>query len=332
MSKRDVIHDANRLDCQKHMISRVRAVVASIFLLAVGAGLATHSGWGVYSAFGIDQIALICPVGSLETLVTGHISGWHVLVGLVLAIIATIVFGKAFCAWLCPMPWVQRLLHGKEKQDQKQVAGAQIDARVGNQQKCKKSSESLHTKMKTEDTAVSSVQTSSCMICKSCKSAPPLNPIGGHRDGSFIDSRHVILAGSLITTAIFGFPVFCLVCPVGLSVATFIALWHLFQFNETTLGLLIFPAIVILEVIFLKRWCHVFCPIGALLSLISRANKTFRPQVDAELCMRNDGVNCSACVDVCPERVDPHTLRIPECTKCGRCIEACPRSAIRMAH
>ena len=42
----------------------------------------------------------------------------------------------------------------------------------------------------------------------------------------------MVLAGALASSAAFGFPVFCLICPVGLTFALVIALWRLAEFNE----------------------------------------------------------------------------------------------------
>lgn len=277
-------------------IGKWRGWAAFLFFALVGVGLALHTGTGTYSSFGIDQIAAICPVGALETLVTGQAPTWHLLVGLIIAIVAVLLFGKAFCAWLCPTPWIQKALRKKKK------------------------------------SAGDGSGTSACSTaaCSSCTGECALAPKGGKRDGLHVDSRHAILGGALISTALFGFPVFCLVCPVGLSIATFIAVWHLFQFNETTWGLVVFPVVVIAEVLLLRGWCRNFCPISALMSLVSAGNKTFRPHVDADKCLRSKGVDCGECVDVCPESLDPHSLKIPECTKCGKCVEHCPEQAISM--
>ena len=146
------------------------------------------------------------------------------------------------------------------------------------------------------------------------------------------DSRHVILGGSLLSAAVFGFPVFCLICPVGLSVATFIALWRLLQFSEATLSLVVFPVILVAEIVLLRKWCHRFCPLGALLGLMARLNRTFRPTVAAESCLHCSGASCSRCADVCPEGIDLHhpeaSVSLAECTKCGECRDACPAHAI----
>ena len=137
---------------------------------------------------------------------------------------------------------------------------------------------------------------------------------------------------SVPTTAAFGFPVFCLICPVGLTVATFVALWRVFQFSEVTLSLLVFPLILVLEVVLLRKWCHRFCPLGALLGLISRLNRTFRPAVAEDACLQCAGGTCSRCAEVCPEGIDLHhpaeSVSLAECTKCGECKDVCPAHAI----
>ena len=145
-----------------------------------------------------------------------------------------------------------------------------------------------------------------------------------------LDSRHAVLVGTLASAAVFGFPVFCLICPVGLTFATIIGLWNLVQFNEPSWALIIFPIILVAEVTVLRKWCSKICPISALVSLLSNLNVTLRPRVKADVCLRSRGVDCHACVDVCPEQLDPHSKRIPECSKCGKCVEACPAKAINI--
>ena len=170
---------------------------------------------------------------------------------------------------------------------------------------------------------------SACAACSGASACvKALAPVGGKRDGLQLDSRHAVLVGTLASAAVFGFPVFCLICPVGLTFATIIGLWSLVQFNEPSWALVIFPIILILEVTVLRKWCSKICPISALVGLLSNLNVTLRPRVKADACLRSRGVDCHACVDACPEQLDPHSKRIPECSKCGKCVEACPAKAI----
>lgn len=148
-----------------------------------------------------------------------------------------------------------------------------------------------------------------------------------------IDSRHYVLGSALISAAVFGFPVFCLVCPLGLTFAILIGIWRLLQFNEPTWTLLVFPAVLILELVVLRRWCRKICPLGALVSLFSSLNRFVRPQVNESACLRTaKGVNCNKCRKACFEAIDLHHLKesrpLSECTKCRECADACPMHAI----
>ena len=98
------------------------------------------------------------------------------------------------------------------------------------------------------------------------------------------DSRHIILGGTLLSAAIFGFPVFCLVCPVGLSFAMVFLLIALFGGGDVTWSVLIIPALIAAEVIFFRKWCSHLCPLSSFMSLIGRANRTFQPAIDDAKC------------------------------------------------
>ena len=297
----------NKVPHARFPFPKARALVFAAFVAFVVAGLAFRIGAGTPSAFGIDAIAAVCPLGALETMAGAKDVMLHPLLLLIAVVAIIVLVGKAFCAWLCPVPWLQKLVRPKpsRKSAEPSAGDSSCDATCG------------------------SSCGSSCAAEGACPSCA-LAPVGGKRDGFRLDTRHATLLGALGTTAVFGFPVFCLVCPVGLTFATLIGLWHLFQFNETSWGLILFPAILAIEVLVLRKWCVNICPISALVSLISNANRTLRPRVDRAACLRERGIDCRACVDACPEQVDPHSAHIPECSKCGACIASCPAQAIRL--
>ncbi len=275
-------------------ISRIRGWV--VFALVVGLttlSLAFNTGTGTLSALGVGHVAALCPVGALESFLGARQLTLHGVFCLGVTVLVTLAVGKAFCAWACPVPWLRRFFRLGSKQDCAVADEAPSKPAIANAQHI------------------------------------PLPPVGGKRDGYRIDGRHVVLGGALASSLAFGFPVFCLVCPVGLSFATLIALWRLVGLNETTWDLVVFSAILLAEVVLLRKWCTRLCPISALLSLISRANRTLRPHV-GEACLRAHGKDCRACVQACPEQLDPHTKRIPECSKCNACAEACPAQAISL--
>lgn len=271
-----------------------RALAATGVLGLVGVGLAVHTGTGTPSAWGIADIAAICPLGAIEAAVASKTIVPPLFVGLAIAVLLVVLVGRAFCAWGCPVPLLRRLFgvkeprYGKDAQSSKRASGAAREA---------------------SDATLPAAER-----------------------GGVNDSRNWVLGATVLTTAAFGFPVFCLICPVGLTVATFIALWRVFQFSEVTLSLVVFPLILLVEVLLLRKWCHRFCPLGALMGLVARLNKTFRPTVNTAVCLRHEGATCSHCAEVCPEGIDFHQAEVSaplsECTKCGECAVSCPAHAI----
>ena len=139
-----------------------------------------------------------------------------------------------------------------------------------------------------------------------------------------------ILGGTLLTSAVFGIPLFCLICPIGLFFAFILGVWHLLTGTDAAWLTLAAPMVILVEWVFFKRWCSSFCPIGALISLLSRLNKTFRPTVNPARCLSHQGKDCRVCQTMCPEGLnllDP-AVDLSRCLKCRRCAEHCPNDAI----
>lgn len=252
-----------------------RLLVCLGFIAITCVGLAFHTGFGSPSMLGINQIATLCPLGAIEVAIASKTIVPVGVLALALIVALILVFGKAFCAWGCPMSLLKRIFGLKQKPEDKAPAPER---------------------------------------------------------GGANDSRMWVLGGAVITTAAFGFPVFCLVCPIGLTFGTLVVLWRAIQFGETTWSLIVFPAILIIEVVVLRRWCHTLCPMAALMSLIARGNKTFKATINNSSCIQERGGSCGKCADACPEGIDlhegaPSTPRF-ECIKCGECSHACPVQAI----
>ena len=72
------------------------------------------------------------------------------------------------------------------------------------------------------------------------------------------------------------------------------------------------------------------------MSLIAKANKTFKPTIDDAKCLETaKGAKCGRCGRACEEGIDPRHPQLSEaawseCTKCRSCVDACPTHAITM--
>ncbi|MDR2721388.1 MAG: 4Fe-4S binding protein [Coriobacteriaceae bacterium] len=149
-----------------------------------------------------------------------------------------------------------------------------------------------------------------------------------------LDTRLLTLVGVLGASLFAGFPVFCLVCPLGLTFALIAGIVYLIT-GGASLGLtfLFIPVFLVLELLFFRRWCSKICPLGALYALISRGNRFFRPHIDAEACLSLSGrTECSHCYQVCKEHIDIRatqtTKTLADCSKCRDCSDVCPVHAV----
>ncbi len=165
------------------------------------------------------------------------------------------------------------------------------------------------------------------------RSKPIRNAATNGSSGSSYSS-FAILGGVLLASYLFGFPVFCLFCPIGLCFGAIYAGIKFFSLDSVGLELVLFPVLLGLELWGLKSWCRSICPLGALLSIFGNLNRFFVPSIRPEKCLTSKGVNCRACVQACPEGIDLAKIRsrfsINSCTKCLECYGKCPKGAVEL--
>ena len=307
--------------------SKLRTLVFLAFVVLVAVGYLTNIGIGNMSALGWDAWSVICPLGYLESLLAGKVFIPRALISFVLVVAAIVFLGRVFCAWVCPMPFLQRWMPGLARKK----AAAQAKKSPGAQPRGEAEGDEEILAAASEDLAS---QGSDAAMQAAADDAPALARADGKPNRFALDSRIGVLAGALASAAIFGFPLFCLICPVGLTFATVFLVMRLVAFGEATWTVVVVPLLLLAEVLFARKWCHKFCPLGALIALVSGANKTLRPTIDDAKCIHSaEGKACFSCSKVCPEKLD---IRRPEksqrslnnCTKCRECAAACPGHAI----
>lgn len=289
---------------------KLPTVIAAAVFVVLALSLVLGVCLGTVSGVGWDTFSAICPLGALATMIAGKTFIPRAVVSLVLSLALFLVAGRVFCGYVCPVPLlgkVRGLLANRKKADKaarqrseelREIAQQEMSRSVG----CEKG-------------------------CASC---------GAHGRRAGLDTRHAVLLAALGTTAIFGFPVFCLICPIGLTFATVLVVWRLFAFGDVTVSVLVIPLVLIIELVFLRKWCSRFCPLAGLMTLFSRFSKTFVPTIDDGKCLEtNTGKPCSKCAEACDAGINLRHLQrgdrtLADCTRCRACVAACPARAVSM--
>lgn len=148
-------------------------------------------------------------------------------------------------------------------------------------------------------------------------------------------TTYIVLGVALLASFLVKFPVFCLVCPVGLFFGFGYAVFRLSTLYQPGWELIIFPAILILEVFILRSWCASFCPLGAMFKIMGqlglKAKLGIRPTINQTTCLQSQGHNCHVCHNSCGENLDMPLYKkddYADCTLCLECYQDCPTDAI----
>ncbi len=297
------------------------AVIAGLFIL-MAVGIIVGAQTGTLCGFGLDSIAILCPVGALLTMISAGKIIPRALLSLIIILVLVFFVGRAFCAWMCPTTlWNKiRAFFAPKKKAEAALKEKEAENRAIGQAEIDRAMAEVKAQM------ASACGESGCAGCSSSCAAKR----------KAFDSRHAVLGGAILSAAIFGFPVFCLVCPVGLSFATIVLLLGLFGLGNLNWGIIFAPAILILELTVLRKWCSRWCPISALMNLVSRFSKTTLPEIDNSVCLESSkGVACSKCATVCQYDINLRhpefgELPVTDCTRCGDCVKTCPVQAIKI--
>jgi ferredoxin-type protein NapH len=281
----------------------VRIVTASLVILVVVLGVVGEPRYGAICSLGAWRISLTCPLGFLERCLASRDLLPQLWLSVALVVLFVILLGRFFCAWLCPTVLLRDVFRGQgglnAERNRRDEKGAAIPLRA-------------HS------------------------SANPGGALELSPKGTIWASysRYAILGGTLLSSFLFGFPVFCVVCPIGLFFGSLFAVIRLFSPQSLSLELVLFPVLLGLELWVLKSWCRSICPLGALFGIIGSLNHFLLPTVRKDKCLTSQGINCRVCKRVCPEGIDlvniSSNFSVKDCTKCLECYEKCPAKAIRI--
>lgn len=304
--------------------SKIRTIVAAIAFTVLALGLILGIQTGTLSGFGWDTISALCPLGAFTTMLATKTLVPRAIISIVLMAILVLIVGRAFCGWICPIPLAKKVGQFFSSAKKKKEKTAARTEQIRTAAKLDMAENGTAVPALTEEELASLRH--DCTACGACKTQ--------HKK---LDSRHYVLGGALLSTAIFGFPVFCLICPVGLTFATVLLFWRLFTAGDVTLSVILVPAMLIIELVFLRKWCTRFCPLAGLMNLLGRFAKPLRPVIDDSKCIETTtGKACSKCAIACEADINIRHLEygertLADCTRCHACVEACPTQAITMS-
>jgi len=227
-----------------------------------------------------------------------------------LAVVAlTVILGRFFCAWVCPLGTLNHLLsHSRRK------AGKEIKRnRYHNRQAWK------------------------YLLTVFLLAAS----VFGMQLVGFFDPFSVLIRSfglavspmlNYLTRAV-SYPLLALDWPVVTAVVEPVFSFlraHVLSFEQPYFYQGVFIGLIFLAIALLNRlrrrfWCRFLCPLGALLGLLSRFS-LLRLVVDENKCD-----HCMTCIKNCEGACEPQSNESwisSECMPCWNCVEACPTKAI----
>lgn len=141
----------------------------------------------------------------------------------------------------------------------------------------------------------------------------------------------LLVGGVLMVSFVVGFPVFCLICPIGLAFGFLFAVFKSLTIYQPSWDLVIMPLMLLVEFRLLKSWCRTICPIGAALGLIAHISpRRLSVRADSRRCQEPAG--CHACGDACEEGIPARRIGKTidsGCTLCLECTGVCPHGALQ---
>lgn len=298
----------------------IRILVATAVLVA--AVVCAHLGGGA----AIGTLCALCPVGFTQIAAASGSIPWQLLPGVLVVLVVVFLLGRAFCSWVCPSQLLKNIFGGHTPRgilgrSGKDVEGEDVLAKAAVAEGNADGKANGSASAAVASTPAAPAKAAGCASCAG--------------ETVSLKTQGIVLVVLLVVSFAVKFPVFCLLCPIGLVFGTLWALNRVFVLLQPGWELIIFPLMLLAELFLFKRWCSAVCPLGFFFGLMGklRAKLDFgvRPQANCSTCISREG--CHTCSTVCPEDINvanPAKATLESCTFCLDCVENCPTKSISL--
>lgn len=291
----------------RRWINARKTVQAAAFLLFLG--LFVASAQGVVRTNWINLFMRLDPLIGLTHILSSHILLASASLALIVVVL-TILFGRAWCGWICPLGTVLDLFQPRHRN---QMAAFNAPKDSGWR--------------KLKHALLIAILVAAFFGNLTLLIFDPITILYRTLTTSLwpaLDQAVTSIETSLISIPVLAAPITALDSWLR---PTILPIEPVFN-SAALLFAAIFAAILAMNLLAPRFWCRYLCPLGGLLGLISKP-ALFRRQVSP------DCKGCALCERACPTgTIDPQrnfTSDPSECTMCLECLEACPRSSISFA-
>ncbi|MDR2503932.1 MAG: 4Fe-4S binding protein [Deltaproteobacteria bacterium] len=131
------------------------------------------------------------------------------------------------------------------------------------------------------------------------------------------------LCGLLLGAYIFRYPLWSILCPLGVVSRSIIEAALFFRPRWEAVFLLL-PCLMAL---FWKNGWKCACPVGLTHGMLALPNRTFTPALKT----KQNCTRCGLCAKACAAGLEPHKgITTLDCSKCLRCLEHCPKGCLKL--
>ena len=158
-------------------LSKIRTIVAAAVFCVLAVGLIAGINMGTLSGFGFDSFSALCPLGAITTMLATKTLVPRAVFSIIIMALLVFLFGRAFCGWICPVPVLGKLrAFFRSPKKRRELEQAKRDEAL--------------------DIAKFELGCGGKGGCESCSACK--------QQRTKLDSRHYVLGGALLSTAIFG--------------------------------------------------------------------------------------------------------------------------------